>query len=153
MHLDKFIFEFTKCPHSIRKYHFPIVAVMFAGDWKKMAEFDRLLLFRALRPDRLVAAMEHFVTNTLGKDYSMSLPYNLEATLQVLCRKLQQICLNNDKWKIFVISQRIVFHGVVANTLCACLMTYGHFILVSQPYGIPITIYQLRNKLYHLAWW
>lgn len=32
-----------------------------------MPEFDRLLLFHALRPDRLTASMAKFVANTLGK--------------------------------------------------------------------------------------
>jgi len=36
------------------------------GDWKRMPEFERLLLFRALRPDRLTAAMKKFVTNVIG---------------------------------------------------------------------------------------
>ena len=47
------------------------------GDWKRMPEFDRLLLFRALRPDRLTAAMRKFVTNVLGPRYVVSQPYDL----------------------------------------------------------------------------
>ena len=38
-----------------------------AGDWKRMPEFNRLLLFHALRPDRLTAAMSKFVAGTLGR--------------------------------------------------------------------------------------
>jgi hypothetical protein len=37
-----------------------------AGDWKRMSQFDQLLLCKALRPDRLVAAMTNFVSGTLG---------------------------------------------------------------------------------------
>lgn len=48
-----------------------------------MPEFDRLLIFRALRPDRLTAAMSKFVANTLGKEYITSQPYNLEKSFQV----------------------------------------------------------------------
>lgn len=48
------------------------------GDWKRMPEFERLLLFRALRPDRLTAAMTKFVMNTLGKQYTRSLTFDLE---------------------------------------------------------------------------
>lgn len=48
-----------------------------------MAEFDRLLLFRSLRPDRLTAAMRTFVISTLGKGYATSQPFNLEASFQV----------------------------------------------------------------------
>lgn len=39
-----------------------------AGDWKRMPEFNRLLLFHALRPDRLTAAMSKFVAGTLGRE-------------------------------------------------------------------------------------
>lgn len=53
------------------------------GDWKRMPEFDRLLLFHALRPDRLTAAMAKFVAATLGKEYVTSQPYNLERSFQV----------------------------------------------------------------------
>jgi len=48
------------------------------GDWKRMSEFDRLLLFRALRPDRLTAAMGKFVTNVIGGRYVTSQPFDLE---------------------------------------------------------------------------
>jgi hypothetical protein len=40
------------------------------GDWKRMPEFERLLLFRALRPDRLTAAMKKFVTNVIGAKWA-----------------------------------------------------------------------------------
>jgi hypothetical protein len=52
------------------------------GDWKRMPEFDRLLLFRALRPDRLTAAMKKFVTNMIGSKYVTSQPYDLERSFQ-----------------------------------------------------------------------
>jgi len=48
------------------------------GDWKRMSEFDRLLLFRALRPDRLTAAMAKFVTNVIGSRYVSSAAFDLE---------------------------------------------------------------------------
>ena len=47
------------------------------GEWKRMPEFDRLLVFRALRPDRLTAAMSAFVSNTIGKQFTESVPYDL----------------------------------------------------------------------------
>ncbi|PNW78281.1 hypothetical protein CHLRE_09g403800v5 [Chlamydomonas reinhardtii] len=52
------------------------------GDWKRMQEFDKLLLFRALRPDRLTSAMGRFVTNMLGAKYVTSQPYDLERSYQ-----------------------------------------------------------------------
>ena len=47
-----------------------------------MPEFDRLLLFRALRPDRLTAAMGRFVTSTIGSRYITSQPFDLERSFQ-----------------------------------------------------------------------
>ena len=55
------------------------------GDWKRMPEFDRLLLFRAVRPDRLTSAMARFVTGLLGAKYVTSQPYDLERSYQVGC--------------------------------------------------------------------
>lgn len=52
------------------------------GDWKRMPEFDRLLLFRALRPDRLTAAMKKFVTNMIGAKFVTSQPFDLEHSFQ-----------------------------------------------------------------------
>lgn len=48
-----------------------------------MAEFDRLLIFRALRPDRLTVAMRSFVAGVLGKEYITSRPFDLELACQV----------------------------------------------------------------------
>ena len=53
------------------------------GDWKRMPEFERLLLFKALRPDRLTAAMRNFVAGTMGREYTASQPFNLELSIQV----------------------------------------------------------------------
>ena len=55
------------------------------GDWKRMPEFERLLIFRTLRPDRLTAAMQRFVANTIGKEYTASQQYDLERSFQVTC--------------------------------------------------------------------
>ena len=54
------------------------------GEWKRMTEFDQLLLFRALRPDRLTAAMAKFVTKTIGQQYVSSQPFDLELSFQVI---------------------------------------------------------------------
>lgn len=47
-----------------------------------MPQFDQLLIFRALRPDRLTAALAKFVGTTIGKKYTASQPYNLEKSFQ-----------------------------------------------------------------------
>ena len=46
-------------------------------------EFDRLLLFRAVRPDRLTSAMSRFVTGLLGAKYVTSNAYDLERSYAV----------------------------------------------------------------------
>jgi dynein heavy chain, axonemal len=48
------------------------------GDWKRMSDFDQLLLFRALRPDRLTSAMSRFVRTIIDAKFTQSMPYNLE---------------------------------------------------------------------------
>ncbi|KAL0038617.1 hypothetical protein WJX79_000048 [Trebouxia sp. C0005] len=52
------------------------------GDWKRMPEFERLLIFRTLRPDRLTAAMQRFVANTIGKEFTSSQQFDLERSFQ-----------------------------------------------------------------------
>ena len=52
------------------------------GDWKKMTQFQQLLLFRALRPDRMSNALAAFVKTELGPEYITSLPFNLERSFE-----------------------------------------------------------------------
>lgn len=58
-----------------------------------MAEFDRLLIFRALRPDRLTVAMRSFVAGVLGKEYITSRPFDLELACQVRIDVLTLPCV------------------------------------------------------------
>ena len=60
-----------------------MLQVIYIGDWKRMTEFDRLLLFRALRPDRLTVAMRRFVAGVLGTEYTTSTRFDLEIACQV----------------------------------------------------------------------
>lgn len=48
------------------------------GDWKRMSDFDQLLLFRALRPDRLTSAMARFVCTVIDPKFTQSVPFNLD---------------------------------------------------------------------------
>ena len=41
------------------------------------------LPYRTLRPDRLTAAMQRFVANTIGKEYTASQPFDLERSYAV----------------------------------------------------------------------
>jgi len=51
------------------------------GDWlKKISEFSKLLLIRALRPDRATAALERFIRLTLGDRFMTQEPFSLAAT-------------------------------------------------------------------------
>ena len=47
-----------------------------------MTDFDRLLIYHSLRPDRLTMAMSKFVSATLGKEYIVSKPFDLERSFQ-----------------------------------------------------------------------
>eukprot|EP00961_Rhodomonas_salina_P166218 2239765-Rhodomonas_salina.1 len=48
------------------------------GDWKKVTEFERLLLTRSLRTDRMSEALSTFVKTVMGSKYITSQPFNLE---------------------------------------------------------------------------
>lgn len=37
------------------------------ADWKNLNDFQRLLVLRCLRPDRLTAALEQFVSDSIGR--------------------------------------------------------------------------------------
>lgn len=39
------------------------------GDWSRMSEFKQLLLLRALRPDRVAMALQHFCESAMGARY------------------------------------------------------------------------------------
>ena len=51
--------------------------VPLPGDWKKLSEFEKLLLTRALRLDRMNEALSSYVTNVIGKKYVTSVPFDL----------------------------------------------------------------------------
>ena len=52
------------------------------GDWKKYPDFEKLLLFRALRPDRMSNALSTFVKSVLGSFYVTSAPFDLAASFE-----------------------------------------------------------------------
>lgn len=47
------------------------------GDWKKLPSFAQLLLFRALRPDRMSNVLGSFVAAELGREYVNSAQFDL----------------------------------------------------------------------------
>lgn len=53
------------------------------GDWKRMSDFDQLLLFRALRPDRLTSAMSRFCATVINPAFTRSVPFDLERSYEV----------------------------------------------------------------------
>jgi len=46
------------------------------GEYKKLDEFYKLLLLRALRPDRLPAALQAFVADKMGESYVIQQPFD-----------------------------------------------------------------------------
>ena len=52
--------------------------VPYPGEWKKLPEFEKLLLMRALRLDRMNEAMSAYVKNIIGQKYVTSQPFNLK---------------------------------------------------------------------------
>ncbi|KFM23536.1 Dynein beta chain, flagellar outer arm [Auxenochlorella protothecoides] len=52
--------------------------VLLPGEWKRAGSLERLLVLRALRPDRLTQATELFVASTLGPKFAASQPWSLD---------------------------------------------------------------------------
>ena len=50
------------------------------GAYKQLSTFHLLLLLRALRPDRLTAALSRFIEENLGSEYIHPPPFSMEAT-------------------------------------------------------------------------
>ena len=53
------------------------------GEFKaKLNALDRLMLLRAMRPDRLVNSLTTFVGDTMGREYVSQKPFNMAATFE-----------------------------------------------------------------------
>ncbi|KAG6609263.1 dynein heavy chain [Phytophthora cinnamomi] len=50
------------------------------GDFIKLTPFQRLILLRAMRPDRVTNALRTFILDSLGEEYVTQPPFNMEAT-------------------------------------------------------------------------
>jgi dynein heavy chain len=50
------------------------------GDWNEVPAFQKLLLLRVLRPDRLPVAMSAFVSEILGNDFVVQPPFSMSQT-------------------------------------------------------------------------
>src|SRR3989338_4374651 len=47
-------------------------------DWKKKTNFEKLLIIRALRPDRITQALKEFVGEIMGEKFILSIPFSLD---------------------------------------------------------------------------
>eukprot|EP00983_Pelagomonas_calceolata_P123868 1161047-Pelagomonas_calceolata.AAC.53 len=72
----------------------------------------RLLLFRALRPDRLTSAMTKFVAAMLGDKFVTSQPYDLERSFQV--RASRSMC-RVGRFRINALYGSAFWHGTCNN--------------------------------------
>eukprot|EP01051_Picozoa_sp_SAG22_P001101 SAG22_NODE_38_length_26325_cov_107.302067_39_plen_221_part_00 len=52
------------------------------GDWKRINPFDRLLVIRCLRPDRMSEALAMLVGDVMGVKYTVSQPFNLDTSYE-----------------------------------------------------------------------
>jgi dynein heavy chain len=50
------------------------------GKYKSLTDFERLMILRALRPDRVTAALDTFVSDNLGAEYVENKSFNLPDT-------------------------------------------------------------------------
>jgi len=51
------------------------------GDWARMSEFKQLLLLRALRPDRVATALQHFCESIMGARFVNQEAFSPQAVL------------------------------------------------------------------------
>ncbi|KAL0208847.1 hypothetical protein P9112_011434 [Eukaryota sp. TZLM1-RC] len=51
-------------------------------DYSKKTEFQKLMILRAMRPDRITYTLREYVANAIGSKYVDSLPYSLETTYE-----------------------------------------------------------------------
>ena len=57
------------------------------GSYEKLSRFDRLILLRAIRPDRLMKALSSYVEETMGREYVSQKPFNIKETFkETSCR-------------------------------------------------------------------
>jgi dynein heavy chain len=55
----------------------------FPGEYQKiLSPFDRLILLRAMRPDRVTTALKTFIAETMGESYVFQKPFDMEATFK-----------------------------------------------------------------------
>ncbi|DBA03229.1 TPA: hypothetical protein N0F65_011588 [Lagenidium giganteum] len=52
------------------------------GDFVKLTQFQRIILLRALRPDRVTNALRTFIADSLGEEYVTQPPFNMDATYE-----------------------------------------------------------------------
>jgi len=53
------------------------------GDYQKtLTAFDRLILIRAMRPDRVSTLMQSYISSTMGPDYVFQQPFDMPATYE-----------------------------------------------------------------------
>ncbi|KAF1335374.1 Dynein heavy chain, partial [Globisporangium splendens] len=52
------------------------------GDFVKLTSFQRMILLRVLRPDRVTNALRTFILDPLGEEYVSQPPFNMEATYE-----------------------------------------------------------------------
>jgi len=53
------------------------------GDYEKILNnFDRLILLRAIRPDRVTTSLKKYITNIMGSEYVLQKPFDMQATYE-----------------------------------------------------------------------
>jgi len=61
----------------------------FPGDYEQvLTPFDKLILLRAMRPDRLMNSLGEFIGNTMGKEYVVQKPFHMKSTYEETTNKI-----------------------------------------------------------------
>lgn len=54
----------------------------FPGDYSTLSPLEKILLLKALRPDRIPNALYNFIADTMGKEYVEQKPFNMEVAFK-----------------------------------------------------------------------
>lgn len=58
------------------------------GEYEKtLTQFDRMILLRAMRPDRLLISLGEFISSEMGKDYVVQKPFSMHSTFEETSNK------------------------------------------------------------------
>lgn len=72
--------------------------VLFAGDWANMSDFRRLLILRALKPERIPAALYNMCEKAMGSQYVNQDAFRADVIMEVSVLCAIHACSSPTRW-------------------------------------------------------